>query len=124
MVGEPHPDVLRYMRLEHTASTDSRTAFITANFAMRTTSEIEFWFVNNPDGAPASFTLEQRQGKTVRIEGWPEESSSGAGGCRKPTSPSSFEAARRDCNNSLSTNGWPKLGEAEFIAARLYTGPM
>eukprot|EP00966_Prymnesium_polylepis_P048567 1124497-Prymnesium_polylepis.1 len=34
MVGAPHPDVLRYMRIEHTGSVDSRKAFMTSNFAL------------------------------------------------------------------------------------------
>ncbi|KAL1521377.1 hypothetical protein AB1Y20_021043 [Prymnesium parvum] len=124
MVGEPHPDLLRYMRIEHTESEDSRRAFTTTNFSIRTSSEIEWWFVSDPDAAPKPFTLELG-GRSVQVDGWPEESAHiKRSDRRQAQSPKAFEAARRDCNQSLSVMGWAKLNEDEFLAARCYTGPL
>lgn len=37
------------MALEHTAEADSQTFFEASNYGTRTTSEIEWWFVVDPD---------------------------------------------------------------------------
>ena len=49
IVGSPSPHVLSAMEQEHCKEVDSRTPFTTGNYGVRTTCEIEWRFVDNPE---------------------------------------------------------------------------
>ena len=44
-VGTPDPKLVQAMRREHCAECDSRWPFVTSNYAIETTSEVEYHFV-------------------------------------------------------------------------------
>ena len=118
IVGSPNPKVLEGMEHEHTRgpSTESKDWFITGNYHVRTTSEIEWAFVVDDGATPAQFGLES----------WPLESPDALrdveGRQRQPLE--IFEAAAISLNGQLAVARQPRVISEELIAARLYTGPM
>lgn len=115
-VGVPNPDLKSTMTREHTMSSDSEKWFSTSNYSIHTTSLIEWHFVVDPEG-----------GKRVlgRLQ-YPGESGHGIERrkkrCERPLE--TFDVAISDINQRLREQAQRPLRIEEFIAARLYTGPM
>lgn len=59
LVGAPNPDLMTTMRDEHTMRYDSCGEFSHAPYWIKTTSEIEWYFVTDPEGGPAKLSLSQ-----------------------------------------------------------------
>ena len=126
LIGAPSPgtvaDVIDAMRGEHTVGVtdgeEPNELFLTDNYAMSTTSAIEWSFVAEPAAVPAG--------------GWPAESknhiiSEGKGTRDIGRSPIPLETlleAMRQKNAQLEAVGEPPLLDAEVISGRLYTGPL
>jgi len=58
MVGPPNPDLMTTMTDEHTMRYDSSAEFLNAPYWIRTTSEIEWFFVTDPEGGLAKLLRE------------------------------------------------------------------
>ena len=92
------------------------------HFKIRTTSEIEYFFVTEGEAALAHATLAL---DASRIDRYPEEGVSiDEGRKRSPRPLSDFHAELRRINRKLDTMREPPLIEDELTASRLYTGPM
>jgi hypothetical protein len=124
IIGPPSPsgperaaEYDRAMAREHCAAADSRQTFETANYRVATTSETEWWFVRDPDGAP----------RPMR-DRWPDEgalrATSRADEMRTPAPIASLDAPRRQLDAKLVALGNAKTEAREVVALRLYTGPM
>lgn len=105
------------METEHCACADSHATWVTANYGVSTSPHVEFWFVVDPVGKAAALTTDGA---------WPEESADrlGGRGGRSPRTLEAFSEAREDTASQLKAAGSSALVDTEFIAARLYTGPM
>ena len=99
--GKAHPDVKRY--------------FTTGNYGVKTTSEIEWWFVVEPD---------RKRLSKLKLDAWPTEDKERCNHGRSALPLSAFSAARKEIDAELRTMGLDPLTDAELIGARLYTGPM
>ena len=116
MIGPPSPYLLETMRKEHTESADSREEFAAGNYGTATTSEIEYWFVVDPEHGLV------RLGRTA----WPDESKLRASHperCRKPTPLVQLGFEMQRLNTALTEMEAEPLIEEELLATRLYTGP-
>ena len=116
MIGPPSPYLLETMRKEHTESVDSRDEFAAGNYGTTTTSEIEWWFVVDPEHGL------RRLGRA----GWPDESKLRASHperCRKPTPLVQLGFEMQRLNTALTEMEAEPLIEEELLATRLYTGP-
>lgn len=58
-IGSPDPKVLKDMMAEHCSKPDSQVEFITGNYSITTTSEVEWKFVVEPE-APIKWPVEER----------------------------------------------------------------
>jgi GGDEF domain-containing protein len=114
-VGMPNPDLFESMRREHTKRSDSDIWFTTSNYSCHTSSCIEWYFV-----------VEPARGKEVlKRKSYPSE----AAGLerrkrRNERELDTFDVAISDVNNRLRQHAQRPLRKEEFIASRLYTGPM
>ena len=110
-------ELLRAMIAEHTAAADADTAFEVRNYGTVTSSRIEFFFVTDPS---------PNRLDRLRLREWPQEPKLIAAGRdgRRPLPIRSFRAARRTVDAQLRTGGEAPLSVEEFVAARLYTGPL
>ena len=149
LVGDPHADLRASMHREHCRAADSRQAFKAFNYRTSTTSEIEWFVVSDPTGAPASFTMLvespierwrsavrrvcdrlRHKGNSIasvaiQVRGWPQEATAAGLAARRSVLPAEdFEAIRREKSNELQAAGIAPLGLEEFLGGRLYTGPM
>ena len=117
LIGPPHPSLLDAMTSEHCAAADSQLLFTTPNYGVETTSEVEWLFVTEPH----MDTLER-----LRRPAWPAEHPRYTDEItrRKPVPLSRFHAQRLEANAQLEKEGVAPVGDAEFIACRLYTGPL
>lgn len=106
LVGVPGALSVHAMRSEHTARSDATIEFTASNYGTATTSTQEYAFV--VDGALAP--KETRNVTEARR--------------RQPRTLASFAGPRADHDAKLAKQGIAALGDAEFIAARLYTGPV
>lgn len=152
LVGPPNPNLVDTMEHEHTAMPDSTMIFRTTNYGIDTRSDIEFYFVSNPD---AGFELAKREGfvqasgdsarapmgargsqgkggtrsrgrSRDRDRWWPDQAGPASAG-RSPLEDQAkieFEAKRRDINAQLTLNDCAPLGDPEVWGGRLYTGPV
>jgi hypothetical protein len=107
------------MEREHCDSTDSQFAFSTSNYGMTTTSEIEWWFVADPERGLRRLRL---------TDGWPQEEklkTRNPQHMRRPLPLRDLQGGRHNANAQLrvlaSNGAHEELAEAEMIAARLYT---
>ena len=105
-VGGDVARVLEAMEVEHCKRPDAATEFEPGNYGTRTTSAKEYAFVANGAQGPA----EQRNIEENRR--------------RKARTVSSYAAERKACDAKLEALGIAEVSDAEFIAARLYTGPL
>ena len=114
-VGMPNPDLFESMRREHTKRSDSDIWFTTSNYSCHTSSCIEWYFV-----------VEPARGKEVlKRKSYPSE----AAGLerrkrRNERELDTFDVAISDVNHRLRQHAQRPLRKEEFIASRLYTGPM
>lgn len=125
-IGAPDPDVQEKMRGEHkrgpkfNEDQECDRWFTTPNYKIRTTSRIEFDFVDNPENGlksevhgtttwPAEDTAELRQKRTE---------------ARKPMPRAELEQKRTELNQKLKELKQDALVWEEVVAARLYTGPL
>ena len=123
LIGPPHPNLLEAMTDEHTTAADSERYFLTDNYGVETTSEIEWTFVSNPDEG-----LSHMERKYL-ITDFPTEQllradPSQSNRCRVPKPPGTYDGERRKLKRQLEAQGCAPLLDAEFLAGRLYTGPM
>lgn len=122
-----------------------------SNFGIHTNSSTEFWFVYDPDSwlqAPGAGEAANNDAARIRsasasgvdvrallresrkplaelYEEWPHEAAQLRPETpRRPRSLDTFRAAIEEKNALLMSVGSTGLLDAEFIAARLYTGPM
>lgn len=114
-VGSPDPQVMEAMKDEHTQRGDSKEPFTSGNYAVTTTSEVEWRFVASPEKTPKG--------------GWPAETkhSSLEGGvsiARKPMPVKELQVKLSKKNARLKALSEPELQMAEGIGSRLYTGPL
>eukprot|EP00966_Prymnesium_polylepis_P017998 415452-Prymnesium_polylepis.3 len=94
------------MAAEHTASSDSFDRFITGNYGVTTTPQLEWWFVTDPE----------------RDEEWPKEEKLHAASPNIMRSPLlSAEMARRldKVNRQLAMMKEPELIKEEALGARI-----
>jgi hypothetical protein len=120
VVGPPQPNLMEAMGREHCEQPDSREPFEVTNYGTTTTSELEWWFV--ADGTDAclprlgisEWPMEQKLVKTKALRGQ----------CRIAKPPVAFEGQRREINEKLDALDQRPMLVEEFIASRLYTGPL
>ena len=119
LVGSPSPNVYDEMEREHVLSTDSCAWFITSNYGVHTTSRVEWTFVTQPENGLQILELDE----------WPAENRQGEGVLpvkqhRVPRSLESLDGERLRIDAELQVYEVPPLSTAEFVGARIYTGPM
>ena len=101
------------MAAEHNAAVDSEVWFETPNYKIKTTSRIEWHFV-----AHANDGLER-----LGMARWPPmQAPERTDRVARPLA--MFEAGWVELNGRLTEAGEQLLSEAEFVALRLYTGPL
>ena len=93
------------MESEHTHRPDSHRLFVSSNYNVTTTSEVEWRFVAMPERPPEA--------------GWPMETSGGA--CRRPMGLADLDELMGKHNQQLHAIHEPPLRVEETIGARLYT---
>ena len=130
LIGLPASGFLKkVMRDEHCERDDSDEPFETANYHLKTTSRIEWWFVFGPaegrdelNKIPCYKTGEW-DGSEKQLDSWPGEDPEKIRGDarRKPCEIQEFEASMRAVNMKLQEAGYKPLLDVEFIGARLYT---
>ena len=152
LIGSPNPEIRKTMMREHCSSDDSLLEFRASNYQTATTSQIEWYFVADPNSPPKTFKIirmeEARRDdriaawryganrrnptltsmpfpKARSVKGWPQERRYGSVGHRgrSPFPPSFFEADVREKNRKLNERGASEISMEEFLGARLYTGP-
>lgn len=113
LVGMPDPRVFEEMEKEHCRSVDSNETWTTDNYGISTTPKIEWFFVVSPE-----------KGKLeMDIPAYPKETKN-MHFLRSPQELSEFDEVRDDINSKLKAKNEKTIGKEEFVAARLYTGPM
>jgi hypothetical protein len=105
LVGPPSQASIETMREEHCTRADYKVEFEAGNYGTRTTSHAEFVFV--ADGAAAP--VEARIAESHR---------------RKPRTVASYASGRSAADGKLAKLGVEPISDAEFVGARLYTGPL
>ena len=120
-IGPPNPNLRATMAREHCESFDSNLFFLTSNYGLKTTAEIEWWYVTDP----------HRGLEELQLTAWPSESlaeidASHARGRNAPQGRplADFHPELHRVNGELAGLGEPVLLEEELIGGRLYTGPM
>ena len=136
LIGEPTDEevgkktILDAIREEHTSliHPDVTEKFRPGNYGITTTPQIEYAFVDDECKDP--FVVELRRKMT---NNWPKEDEEKLRQQKeenKDARPremqllSSFRAKRQEYADLLTLVDTPRLTDAEFIAGRLYTGPM
>ena len=117
-VGAPDPKVYSAMEAEHTKKADAKLKFVTGNYGVTTSSEIEWWFVIDP--------TRERLAR-LRLEQWPAEGDSKLPERRhrrRPVPLAKVEEERDRVNERLRTIEQPEMTRFELVAGRLYTGPL
>ena len=113
---------------EHCMSADSRELFSADNYGTKTASRVEWYFVVDPEHGLAilgciSWPVEKKLLQRVG-DGKQDISRAGREMPRQAKPPFAFIAALREKNAQLKDHEEEPLGDEEFSAARLYTGPM
>ena len=105
------------MEAEHTMRADSDTEFTVYNYGTVTCSRAEFFFVAEP--------TPQRLAK-LGLEHWPIDTKLRDAGRyqREPLGAVAFRKVRLRINKDLKEAGAAPFSIEEFVASRLYTGPM
>ena len=127
VIGPPDPKLLDAMHREHCTADDSSEFFTSTNYAVHTTSSVEWYYVVDPNGeGPEHF-------RTMGLEKWPGEapdndipiayrrmmSTPGA-----PRTLQSFDDEFERINRELGRIGAKPLLKEELIGGRMYTGPL
>ena len=121
-VGAPDPRLQAAMEREHCDSRDSKEAFETTNYCVRTTSFIEYHFVVKGQQAIDSgrIFLENAQ-----LNAYPSEQIPISPERRRTPRPlSDFERTMTAVNRKLEQQREGRMIDQELIGARLYTGPV
>ena len=119
-IGRPQPNLYVAMEDEHRRSIDSRDEFTTSNYGVKTTSQIEWWFVIDP--------AEGR--RVLGLHDWPVEHAEKIHPERRRGSTGEvplawFDAQLEAKNRELEHTGETcKVSRNELLAARMYTGPV
>jgi hypothetical protein len=109
-IGAPDPRVLETMEREHSSADDSHRQIVTKNYAVTTTSAIEWKFVASPDSPP-------------ECGGWPKERQAmRTQEMRTVLQVHVLRERTAQKNAQLAALGEPELIYPEAIGARLYTG--
>ena len=118
-VGQPSPSLRVAMEAEHCESEDSHDDLTTGNYGITTKPIIEWYAVVDPAGGLLKLKLDAYPAETQNID---DEGRRGPG--LKPLA--DFEAVLEAKNTALVAKGGEKSRALleEFIAGRLYTGPM
>ena len=103
--------LMEAMADEHCDAADSDTIFEATNHAIKTTSRIEWAFVTDANGGLVELALEQ----------WPPHRWAWE---REARSLAEFASTWQEINEKLTALGEQPLSDVEFVALRLYTGPM
>ncbi len=128
------------MRAEHCEKADCHEPYKTGNYAINTSSTIEFWFVVDPDNKLEELAARESSKNLLCRNGqpaeWPPEHETrdgkeeltrnvqGRGKCRLSTPLALVDVSRRRKNEELRKVGVEQgISVEEMIAARLYTGP-
>merc|ERR1719149_163270 len=117
IIGAPHPKLFEMMKAEHTERSDSNQVFKTSNYAVTTTSKIEWAFGVDDKATPEQLGLTR----------WPDESEEmlpDRGRCRHKPLMAALIKAAKEYNEKLKKANQPPLVDEELFAANLYTGPM
>ena len=100
---------------------DSKTELRAANYGTTTTSQIEWWFVDDPE----------RGLKELGLDSWPVDEHLRSspdellrGRMRSPRPLSDFDEGHAAVNEQLLQFNEPPLMVIELAMARMYTGPM
>lgn len=117
ITGPAQADRMAGLRAEHRAAADSDICFTTGNYGITTTSRIEFTLVVEPDLVKGRDEALAAAGLTA----WPAEMQ---GSQKREVLPlDAFTRKIAEFNTRLGNHGFAPLEQAEFIAARMYTGP-
>ena len=125
LLGAPNPNLDRAMLEEHCHAADSHAGFTSDNYGVHTTSEIEWLYVVEPSAPSVPVALGR-----LRYATWPQHARTAMEAdeenefVRTPRAPSEFEGAMDDANDQLAKQGFEPIGHCEFLATRLYTGPL
>ena len=111
LVGLPAATTLPALRVEHCERADADVTFEVGNYGTSTTSAQEFCFVASATPAPTETRNVYEVGTDVDRR-------------RQPRPVKSYAAARAQADAKLALLGVASVSDAEFVAARLYTGPM
>jgi len=114
LIGAPDAKLEQSMAREHLDSADSKLMFRTSNYGMDTSSELEFHFVVDP----------QTGQQLLGIDAYPVERAQAGQHYRRLLPPEHFAEELEAVNGRLDALGEPRMLREEFLAARLYTGPM
>jgi hypothetical protein len=143
VLGPPAADLDAGMQREHCKARDSQVQFEATNYGTRSTSEVEFAFVSEPQPVLEG-SLEHRQrifdvvdGNSshelnVDRDGWPSETylakfpdDSMEGKWRRTPRPlEEFRKHMAQHNERLVAADHTELQMLEVVGARLYTGPL
>lgn len=121
-VGTPHPALREAAYREHVESADSGEPFTTGNYNVVTQSNIEWFYVTDPESGMQRFGDGNEQDGYV----YPQEQTSlednrRRTACGRPLS--HFMPELQERNARLAALGEPRVTEDELIGARMYTGP-
>ena len=103
------------MEAEHCTSADSQDEFTTSNYGIKTTPEVEWHAVVDPQAGLAALKREE----------YPSETYGASGEHMRKLKPlEMFLPALERTNATLRKLGEPTVCEEELLSGRLYTGPM
>ncbi len=109
LIGAPNPKLSTALKAEHVKAADSAHPFTTPNYAVTTTSRVEYYFVADPIAGLAE----------LGIDDWPVETQGDAAIRRRPEPPAAFAGALATVNDHLEDVGVAALLHEEFLGARL-----
>jgi hypothetical protein len=119
LVGTPHPSVLEAIEREHCAAADSSEPYVSLNYGVTTSSEQEYFFVADPVAGLEKLGIAAFPSEPKPEDGL-ERAASFVPRVAHPMSVFSRKILGR--NDELKQLGTDGLLDAEFVAARLYTG--
>ena len=131
-IGAPDPKVIAAMEAEHTARGDSANPFTTGNYAVTTTSLIEWAFVATPEAMPDDGWPVEEALAAAALGPSPGREASNANAAllassasmREPLPLAELQARLEERSERLRAMDEPPLSLPEAMSARLYTGPM
>ena len=125
VIGPPDPKLLNAMYREHCVADDSSDFFVSTNYAVETTSSIEWYYVNDPQAEGREHL------KKFKLDNWPAETSGDIPiehrRFNPPGAPKSLKDFDKDferINRELKRMKEKPLLMEELIGGRMYTGPL